>query len=58
MKKLKIFIACDVSSPKKLNQIIKKTQTKKLKIGYKIGLEFFLGPKGRATILKLQNLME
>ena len=55
MKKLKIFIACDVSSPKKLNQIIKKTQTKKLKIGYKIGLEFFLGPKGRATILKLKK---
>ena len=55
MKKLKIFIACDVSSPKKLKQIIKKTQTKKLKIGYKIGLEFFLSPKGRATILKLKK---
>ena len=55
MKKLKIFIACDVSSPKKLKQIIKKTQTKKLKIGYKIGLEFFLGPKGRSTILKLKK---
>ena len=55
MKKLKIFIACDVSSHKKLKQIIKKTQTKKLKIGYKIGLEFFLSPKGRATILKLKK---
>ena len=55
MKKLKIFIACDVSSPQKLKQIIKKTQTKKLKIGYKIGLEFFLSPKGRATILKLKK---
>ncbi|MDC0511593.1 orotidine-5'-phosphate decarboxylase [Pelagibacteraceae bacterium] len=55
MKKPKIFIACDTADPKKLNQIIKQSRTEKLKISYKIGLEFFLSPKGRDFISKLRN---
>jgi orotidine-5'-phosphate decarboxylase len=55
MNKQKVFIACDTNSPKKLNQIINKSKTNKLKISYKIGLEFFLSPKGRSFISKLKN---
>ena len=55
MNKPKIFIACDTTNPKKLNQIIKQSRTSKLTICYKIGLEFFLSPKGRSYISKLKN---
>ena len=55
MNKKKIFIACDTTSHKKINLIIKETQTNKLSIHYKIGLEFFLSPKGREFIQKLKN---
>lgn len=55
MNKPKIFIACDTSDPKKLNQIIRQSQTNKLRISYKIGLEFFLSPKGRSFISKLSK---
>ena len=37
MKKNKIFIACDTTSIKKVKNIIKNTQTNKLKVGYKFG---------------------
>ena len=56
MNKPKIFIACDTTNPKKLNEIIKQSQTAKLKISYKIGIEFFLSPKGRNFISKIKNL--
>ena len=55
MNKNKIFIACDTSSPTRLNQIIKHSQNKELKFSYKIGLEFFLSPGGRDFISKLQK---
>jgi len=55
MNKRKIFIACDTTSHKKINQIIKETQTNKLSIHYKIGLEFFLSPKGREFLKKLKK---
>ena len=55
MNKVKIFIACDTTNPKKLNQIINQSRTNKLKISYKIGLEFFLSPKGRNFISKLKK---
>ena len=55
MNKKKIFIACDTASPKNLIKIVNQTRTKKLKICYKIGLEFFLSPKGRNFISKLKN---
>ena len=40
MKKSKIFIACDTTKKSKIIEIIRNTQNKKLKIGYKFGLEF------------------
>ena len=55
MKKPKIFIACDTTNPKELNDVINFSQTDKLKIGYKIGLEFFLSPNGRVFLSKLKK---
>jgi len=55
MNKSKIFIACDTTRPKKLKQIIKDSKTNKIKIGYKIGLEFFFSSKGRRFISKLKK---
>ena len=55
MIKKKIFIACDTANSKKLKQIINQSQTKKLRISYKIGLEFFLSPKGRNFISELNK---
>tara|TARA_Y100001935_G_C17231330_1_gene470571 strand:- start:63 stop:755 length:693 start_codon:yes stop_codon:yes gene_type:complete len=55
MKIPKIFIACDTSSPNKVKEIINKTHTKKIKFGYKVGLEFFLSPNGRNFISKLKK---
>ena len=45
-----IFIACDTKSTNKAKKIIKLTQTKKLKIGYKFGLEFVNSKNGRSFI--------
>ena len=50
-----IFIACDTTSISKVKKIIKHTQTKKLKIGYKFGLEFFYSKSGRSFVSKLKN---
>ena len=55
MKKNKIFIACDTKSIKKVKKIIKKTQTNKIKVGYKFGLEFFNSKNGRSFISKIKN---
>ena len=55
MNKKKIFIACDTTEPKKLKQIINQSETNKLRISYKIGLEFFLSPKGRSFISKIHK---
>ena len=55
MNKKKVFIACDTNNHKRLNFIIENTQTKELKISYKIGLEFFLSKKGRRAISELKN---
>ena len=55
MKKVKVFIACDTSSPKIISNIIKKTSNKKINLGFKIGLQFFLSPKGRGFILKIKK---
>ena len=37
----KIFIACDTTDQKKIQRIIKESNTNKLEIGYKFGLEIF-----------------
>ncbi len=55
MKKYKIFIACDKKNINKAKKIIKNTNTKKLKIGYKFGLEFFNSKNGRSFISKIKN---
>ena len=55
MSKPKIFIACDTRNPKTINKIIKQCKNNKLKVSYKIGLEFFLSKKGRIYISKLKK---
>ena len=55
MKKNKIFIACDTNNISKVKEIIKKTQSSKLKIGYKFGLEFLNSKGGRPFLSKLKN---
>jgi orotidine-5'-phosphate decarboxylase len=50
-----IFIACDTTKPTEVNKIIKSTETKDLKIGYKFGLEFFYSKKGRAFLSKINK---
>ena len=50
-----IFIACDTNDTKKAKEIIKKTFTKKLNIGYKFGLEFLNSKQGRIFISKMKN---
>ena len=54
MKK-KIFIACDTNKVSEIKRIIENTQTKKLDIGYKFGLEFFYTKNGRKFISKIKK---
>tara|TARA_B100000427_G_C15368569_1_gene533267 strand:- start:164 stop:835 length:672 start_codon:yes stop_codon:yes gene_type:complete len=51
----KIFIACDTNNLNKVKKIIKYTQTKSLKIGYKFGLEFLNSKNGRSFVSKIKN---
>ena len=53
--KNKVFIACDSRNISKIKEIIKKTKTSKLKIGYKFGLEFLNSKNGRTFVSKLKN---
>ena len=55
MKKNKIFIAIDTNKISKAKKIIKYSNTKKLKIGYKFGLEFINSKNGRTFISKIRN---
>ena len=55
MKKNKIFVACDSTNIKKIRKILKKTQTNKLKVGYKFGLELLNSKDGRKFVSKLKN---
>ena len=55
IKNKKIFIACDTNNINRVKKIIKETQTKKLKIGYKFGLEFINSKNGRRFISKLKK---
>jgi orotidine-5'-phosphate decarboxylase len=47
MKHKKIFVACDTSNLNEIKKIIKQTQTNKLKIIPKFGLQFFYSKDGR-----------
>ena len=51
----KIFIACDTNNISTAQKIIKYSNTKKLKIGYKFGLEFINSKNGRSFISKIKN---
>ena len=55
MKKNKIFVACDSNNISKVKKIIIKTQSSKIKVGYKFGLEFFYSKEGRKFISRLKN---
>ncbi len=55
MKKPKIFIACDTTNKVKIKKIISYSQTNKIKIGYKFGLEFMNSKNGRGFISRLKN---
>ena len=55
MNKKKIFIAVDTNKISIAKKIIRETQTKKIKIGYKFGLEFFYSKDGRKFLSSLQN---
>ena len=55
MKKLKLFIACDTTDLTKVKKIIAQSQTNKIKIGYKFGLEFMNSKRGRQFVSKLRN---
>jgi orotidine-5'-phosphate decarboxylase len=55
MKKNKIFVACDTNKISKVKEIIKKTQSSKLKIGYKFGLEFLNSKNGRNFLSSLKK---
>jgi len=55
MKKNKIFIACDTTNLKKIKHIIKESQSSKLNIGYKFGLELLNSKYGRKFVSSLKN---
>ena len=55
MKKPKIFIACDTTNLTKVKKIINHSKTKRIKIGYKFGLEFMNSKNGRRFISTLRN---
>ena len=55
MKKSKIFIACDTTNLSKVKKIINQSNTNKIKIGYKFGLEFINSKNGRQFISKIKN---
>ena len=51
----KLFIACDTTDLRKVKRIIAQSQTNKIKIGYKFGLEFMNSKKGRQFVSQLRN---
>ena len=55
MIKKKIFIACDTTKISKVKRILKCSNTHKIKIGYKFGLEFMNSKNGRNFISTLKN---
>ena len=54
-KIFKVFVACDSTNISRVQEIIKKTQHKNLKVGYKFGLEFLNSKNGRKFINKIKK---
>ena len=55
MKHKNIFVACDTSNLSEIKKIIKQTQTTKLKIVPKFGLQFFYSKNGRKFLEKFKK---
>ena len=55
MKKNKIFIAVDTDNISKAKKIIRETQTYKMKVGFKFGLQMLYSPRGRSFISSIKN---
>ena len=55
MKHKNIFLACDTSDLREINKIIKQTQTNKLKVVPKFGLQFFYSKNGRKFLEKFNK---
>ncbi len=55
INKKKIFIAVDTNKVSKAKRILENTKSKKIKVGYKFGLEFFYSKEGRKFISSLKN---
>ena len=51
----KVFIACDTTKISKIKKILKETNNRKLKIGYKFGLEFLNSKNGRSFVSRLKK---
>ena len=55
MKKNKVFVACDSGNILKIKKILRETKNKKIKVGYKFGLEFLNSKNGRRFLSKIKN---
>jgi orotidine-5'-phosphate decarboxylase len=55
MKHKNIFVACDTSNLSEIKKIIKQTQTNKLKVVPKFGLQFFYSKNGRKFLEKYKS---
>ena len=51
----KVFIAIDTTDLKKAQKIIAQSQTNKIKVGYKFGLEFLYTKNGRNFVSKIKG---
>lgn len=54
MKNKTIFVACDTSNLEKIKKIITQTNSKKLKIIPKFGIQFFYSKQGRKFLEKIK----
>ena len=55
IKHKNIFVACDTSNLSEIKKIIKQTQTNKLKVIPKFGLQFFFSKNGRKFLENFKN---
>ena len=55
MSNKKIFIACDTSNTSKVKKIISQTNTDRLDVYYKFGIQFFYSKKGRSFLRKFNK---